>query len=478
MIDPIPSRDARRPAGRDARAARDHRDAFAACSTRAATARWPRPRSSTRTCCARGDAAAAEPAYRLFDEQGNVLVLRSDMTIPIARVVATRYATSEPPLRFCYFAARLPQPCGRSAGRRARCSRRASSWSARPGRRGRPRRSSVLCEVLDAAGLRRLPDRARRRLAVPARCSTRSGCPTRRAAALLHELVTRDFVGLEREVEALRLAGGAARRCCAMPQLRGGASVLDVDGRRPRRSGGCATLHERLTPARGRAGDLRPRAVALARLLHGRGLRGLRRRARRRRWAAAGATTTCSARFGRDAAGLRLGAERRAAAHRAASARSAASDGARTGCTIAVPRGALMRRHARPARHARRRHRRGARQRPQAAVRATSGSSRCGRPTCRPTSRRAPPTSASPARTCSPSRPSARSTSCSTSASGAAGWCSRPSPGDDPAAEALRRLGVMRDRDQVPAHRRRATSSAPAARRRSSRSRARSSWRR
>ena len=43
-----------------------------------------------------GDAAAAHPAYRLFDESGNVLVLRSDMTIPIARVVATRYADAEP----------------------------------------------------------------------------------------------------------------------------------------------------------------------------------------------------------------------------------------------------------------------------------------------------------------------------------------------------------------------------------------------
>ena len=43
----------------------------------------------------RGDAAAADPAYKLFDEHGNVLVLRSDMTIPIARVVATRYADVE-----------------------------------------------------------------------------------------------------------------------------------------------------------------------------------------------------------------------------------------------------------------------------------------------------------------------------------------------------------------------------------------------
>src|SRR5664280_1856082 len=53
---------------------------------------------------ARADMAEARPAYRVFDESGAVLVLRSDMTVPIARVIATRYASSEPPLRFCYFA--------------------------------------------------------------------------------------------------------------------------------------------------------------------------------------------------------------------------------------------------------------------------------------------------------------------------------------------------------------------------------------
>ena len=46
----------------------------------------------------------ARPAYRVVDDHGAVLVLRSDMTVPIARVVATRYATSDPPLRFCYVA--------------------------------------------------------------------------------------------------------------------------------------------------------------------------------------------------------------------------------------------------------------------------------------------------------------------------------------------------------------------------------------
>src|SRR5258707_6546856 len=53
---------------------------------------------------ARADLEEARPAYRVFDETGAVLVLRSDMTVPIARVVATRYAESPLPLRFCYFA--------------------------------------------------------------------------------------------------------------------------------------------------------------------------------------------------------------------------------------------------------------------------------------------------------------------------------------------------------------------------------------
>jgi ATP phosphoribosyltransferase regulatory subunit len=41
--------------------------------------------------------------YRLFDEHGNVLVLRSDMTVPIARMVGSRYPSAPTPLRFCYF---------------------------------------------------------------------------------------------------------------------------------------------------------------------------------------------------------------------------------------------------------------------------------------------------------------------------------------------------------------------------------------
>src|SRR5882757_153963 len=52
---------------------------------------------------ARGDGRAAG-AYRFFDESGELLALRSDMTVPIARLVASRFAGAEPPLRLCYLA--------------------------------------------------------------------------------------------------------------------------------------------------------------------------------------------------------------------------------------------------------------------------------------------------------------------------------------------------------------------------------------
>ncbi len=53
----------------------------------------------------RGDERLARAgALRLFDERGQVLVMRPDMTISIARLVATRYGGVTPPVRLCYFA--------------------------------------------------------------------------------------------------------------------------------------------------------------------------------------------------------------------------------------------------------------------------------------------------------------------------------------------------------------------------------------
>lgn len=50
----------------------------------------------------RGDDVA--PAYRFLDDRGDLLALRTDMTIPIARLVATRFGEVEPPYRLSYIA--------------------------------------------------------------------------------------------------------------------------------------------------------------------------------------------------------------------------------------------------------------------------------------------------------------------------------------------------------------------------------------
>jgi ATP phosphoribosyltransferase regulatory subunit len=51
---------------------------------------------------ARGILGEAQPAYRLIDDRGAWLQLRSDATVPLARVAATRFHGHHEPLRFWY----------------------------------------------------------------------------------------------------------------------------------------------------------------------------------------------------------------------------------------------------------------------------------------------------------------------------------------------------------------------------------------
>ncbi len=50
------------------------------------------------------DDSSADSAYRFFDERGELLALRTDMTIPIARLVADRFRDVDPPYRLSYIA--------------------------------------------------------------------------------------------------------------------------------------------------------------------------------------------------------------------------------------------------------------------------------------------------------------------------------------------------------------------------------------
>ena len=171
-------------------------------------------------------AGAAEPAYRVFDDHGEVLALRSDMTVPIARVVASRYATAEPPLRFCY-TAHAYRAVGRHRGQTREFLQSGVELVGAPAPEGTAEVLRVMCRALDATGLRDYRIAVGDASLYPAllRSFELSDDATGR---LMSELVSRDFVGLEREARALGLTAAATDLLTSVPQLRGGADVLDA----------------------------------------------------------------------------------------------------------------------------------------------------------------------------------------------------------------------------------------------------------
>jgi ATP phosphoribosyltransferase regulatory subunit len=166
------------------------------------------------------DVGEARPVYRLFDEQGNVLVLRSDMTVPIARLVSTRFAQARLPLRFSYVAHayRGVRP---QRGQPRELLQAGLELVGEPSPSGTVEVLTLLCSALDAVGLRDYRIGLGDAALYPALLDRAGVAPARRGP-LLHELHTRDFVGLEREVAALDLP----RDLATVPQRRGGREVL------------------------------------------------------------------------------------------------------------------------------------------------------------------------------------------------------------------------------------------------------------
>jgi ATP phosphoribosyltransferase regulatory subunit len=173
----------------------------------------------------RGEERAAGARYRTFDEQGEVLALRSDMTIPIARVVATRYADAEPPLRFSYFA-RAWRATDRGVGESREFLQAGVELIGVAGAEGEAEVVALTIAALDEAGLRR------HRVGVGDGALYRSllgsfGVLEERHTPMLESLSRRDLVGLERHVDQLGLGSADRDLLVRLPQLRGGREVLD-----------------------------------------------------------------------------------------------------------------------------------------------------------------------------------------------------------------------------------------------------------
>jgi ATP phosphoribosyltransferase regulatory subunit len=168
-----------------------------------------------------GDEAAAGAGWRLFDGEGRLLVLRSDMTIPIARLVGTRFADHDGPLRLAY-SGQAYRSVTRGSGQPAEFLQVGAELIGVPGVDGDAEIVSLVIEALSGVGLRRhsigLGDGALYRALLDA-----FEVPATDAEALMGSLMGRDLVGLEARVRT----SGLPSALFEVPSLRGGAEVLD-----------------------------------------------------------------------------------------------------------------------------------------------------------------------------------------------------------------------------------------------------------
>jgi ATP phosphoribosyltransferase regulatory subunit len=194
-----------------------------------------------------GRGGGAPPAYRVFDDHGEVLALRTDMTVPIARLVATRYPTAEPPLRFCYFAHayRGVRP---HRGQMREFLQAGIELVGASSPAGTAEALSVLCHVLDAVGLREYRIGLGDASLYPTLLRS-LGIAPESCEALMDALGARDFVSLEHELGRLALDDADAQLLLRVPQARGGPEVLvGAEGPVADAVAGLRGVHELLAP--------------------------------------------------------------------------------------------------------------------------------------------------------------------------------------------------------------------------------------
>ena len=174
-------------------------------------------------------------AYRFFDERGELLALRSDMTVPIARMASSRYADVEPPLRFSYignaYRAVRPQRAQMRQFMHAGVELLGADAPA-----GTAEVIEVLSAALDAVGLNRAvvglgdADLYRQLL-------TELGVEGEPRERILDQLAAHNLVGLEMEVDEVEGLDPAGRKTLLrLPGLRGEAD--EVLGRAHELGGG------------------------------------------------------------------------------------------------------------------------------------------------------------------------------------------------------------------------------------------------
>ena len=170
-------------------------------------------------------AGAIDPRFRSVDEHGETLVLRSDMTIPIARLISARFSDAPLPIRLSYqahcYRGIVP---GRGQSREVLQAGIELVGAGAP--EGTAEALRVLVGALQAVGLEDARVAVGDASIFPALLSG-AGVPEALQDRILHELSTRDLVGLEREVRAA-CDEHTAGVLLDLAARRGGPEVLDA----------------------------------------------------------------------------------------------------------------------------------------------------------------------------------------------------------------------------------------------------------
>lgn len=165
----------------------------------------------------------AENLYRLVDRDGATLVLRPEMTTPIARLVATRYQASDLPLRFYYIGSvfRYDEP---QAGRQREFTQIGVELLGAEGPMADAEVIALAIALVDSLGLASFRVDIGHSGYVQGLLEPLGDKET--AFALRRALLGRDYVEYERLVAASGISGGLREALLALPTLRGGAEVL------------------------------------------------------------------------------------------------------------------------------------------------------------------------------------------------------------------------------------------------------------
>jgi ATP phosphoribosyltransferase regulatory subunit len=168
-------------------------------------------------------------AFRLFDDGGRVLVLRPDLTIPVARLVATRMAEHPGPVRAFYLArAFRPPPPGRPRPSEQRQAGVELVGANGPGADAEA--VALLADSLAATGLAGLCIGVADVSLTGAVIDGAVPDPDARAA-LRAALAARDHAGWRR-LARQAASGERGELLARLPAVRGGAEALDEIGER------------------------------------------------------------------------------------------------------------------------------------------------------------------------------------------------------------------------------------------------------